>query len=61
MKRFLLVALMPLLLCGATLTPIGADLKNGSGGVLLDGTWYSREAAPLDDGSVLFVARNDKT
>ena len=33
-------------------------LKNGSGGVLLDGTWYSREAAPLDDGRVLFIGRN---
>ena len=59
MKSFWLVALMPLLLCGASLSPIGADLLlNGSGGVLLDGTWYSREAVPLDDGRVLFIGRN---
>ncbi len=59
MKRLLFVTLMPLLLCGASLSPIGADLlKDGSGGVLLDGAWYSREAAPLDDGRILFIGRN---
>ena len=59
MKRLLIVTLMPLLLCGASLSPIGADLlKDGSGGVLLDGAWYSRKAAPLDDGRILFIGRN---
>ena len=59
MKNLLLAILLPWMLCGASLSPIGADLlKNGSGGVLLDGTWYSREAAPLDDGRILFIGRN---
>ncbi len=59
MRKLLLIALLPLFLRGASLSPIGADLlTNGSGGVLLDGTWYSREAAPLDDGRILFIGRN---
>ena len=59
MKKLLLAVLLPWMLCGASLSPIGADvLKNGSGGVLMDGTWYSREAAPLDDGRILFIGRN---
>lgn len=59
MKRvLLLVALMPLLVCGASLIPVGGDLKDGSGGLSYDGTWYSREAAPLDDGRVFFIGRN---
>ena len=49
---------MPLLLCGASLMPIGADLQNGSGGFLFSGKWQSREAMPQDDGSVLFIAKN---
>ncbi|MBR4902551.1 MAG: hypothetical protein IKZ46_16545 [Victivallales bacterium] len=62
MRKLLLIALLPLFLRGASLSPIGADLlTNGSGGVLLDGTWYSREAAPLDDGRVLFIGRNCQT
>ncbi len=59
MKKFVFAILLPWIALSASLTPIGADLlKNGSGGVLLDGTWYSREAAPLNDGRVLFIGRN---
>ena len=58
MKKLLLLALLPLILTGASLTPIGAVLPNGSGGILRDDTWYSREAMPLDDGRVLYIGRN---
>ncbi len=59
MKKLLLAILLPWMALSASLTPIGANLlKNGSGGVLLDGSWFSREAAPLDDGRILFIGRN---
>ena len=58
MRKLLLIALVPLFLHGASLSPIGAKLKNGSGGILLNETWHSREAMPLDDGRVLFIGRN---
>ena len=58
MKKCLLFALMPLLVVGASLSPICPQLTNGAGGFLFDGTWHSRAALPLDDGNVLFIARN---
>ncbi|MBO7091734.1 MAG: hypothetical protein J6W23_08095, partial [Victivallales bacterium] len=58
MKKLLLLALLPLILTGASLSPIGAVLPNGSGGVLRNDMWYSREAMPLDDGRVLYIGRN---
>ena len=58
MKKLLLIALLPLFLHGASLSPIGAVLPNGSGGILRNDTWYSREAMPLDDGRVLYIGRN---
>ena len=58
MKKLLLIALIPLLLNGASLTPIGVNLKDGAGGFLWNGKVLSRSALPMDDGNVLFIGRN---